>query len=114
LFVCSQLVGDELLRGISGGQRKRLSIGVETISMPELIFLDEPTSGLDSEMALEVLSAVRKMTNQNRTVMTTIHQPSPEVFEMFDKVMLLSAGKVWSRSSVVSILIFFFFVCKID
>lgn len=62
----------------------------------ELIFLDEPTSGLDSSISLEVMGAVKKLTDvtQGRTVVTTIHQPSPEVYALFDKAVLLSAGRV--------------------
>ena len=60
--------------------------------MPNLIFLDEPTSGLDSSIALEVMSAVQKLSHQNRTCISTIHQPSPEVFALFDCVILLADG----------------------
>lgn len=87
-------VGDELNRGISGGQLKRLSIAVEIVSLPNLIFLDEPTSGLDSSIALEVMSTVRKLADQNRTIISTIHQPSPEVFNLFHKVALLCDGRL--------------------
>lgn len=80
------------LLGISGGQLKRLSIAVEIVSMPNLIFLDEPTSGLDSSIALEVMSVVQRLSHQNRTCISTIHQPSPEVFELFDCVILLADG----------------------
>ncbi len=93
-------VGDAMSKGISGGQAKRLSIAVEIVSLPNLIFLDEPTSGLDSAIALEVMTAVRKLANDNRTCITTIHQPSPEVFDLFDRVILLSNGKLlYSGSS---------------
>jgi len=88
------LVGDEFRRGISGGQRKRLSIGVEIISLPNILFLDEPTSGLDSETAFECMDAVRDITDQSRTTMVTIHQPSPETFALFDTLLLLSSGRV--------------------
>jgi ABC-type multidrug transport system ATPase subunit/ABC-type multidrug transport system permease subunit len=88
------LVGDQTRKGISGGQAKRLSIAVEIAALPDLIFLDEPTSGLDSTMALEVMSVVRRLADQNRTCIATIHQPSPEVFDLFDKVILLCAGKL--------------------
>lgn len=71
---------------------KRLSIAVEIVAMPNLIFLDEPTSGLDSSIALEVMSAVQKLSHQNRTCISTIHQPSPEVFALFDCVILLADG----------------------
>lgn len=92
--VRGSIVGDALNKGISGGQLKRLSIAVEIVALPGLIFLDEPTSGLDSSIALEVMAAVRKLTDQGRTVVSTIHQPSPEVYGLFHKVVLLSAGRL--------------------
>ena len=82
-------VGGQLIRGISGGQMKRLSIAVEIISLPELIFLDEPTTGLDSAIAHEVMSAVRNLANFNRTVIATIHQPPPATFKVRSFVALL-------------------------
>ena len=64
------------------------------INLPDLIFLDEPTTGLDSSISHEVMSAVRNLTNQNRTVVCTIHQPSPVTYSLFDKLLLLGEGKV--------------------
>mmetsp|Transcript_1087 Transcript_1087/g.1754 ORF Transcript_1087/g.1754 Transcript_1087/m.1754 type:complete len:1273 (+) Transcript_1087:64-3882(+) len=92
--VKDSIVGDAMHKGISGGQLKRLSIAVEIVALPNLIFLDEPTSGLDSAIALEVMSSVRNLANQNRTCVSTIHQPSPEVFALFDKTVLLSNGRL--------------------
>lgn len=68
-----------------------------------MIFLDEPTSGLDSEIAFEVMDAVRAITDQNRTVLVTIHQPSPETFALFDTVLLLAQGKVVYFGDVVNV-----------
>ncbi|CAM9671049.1 unnamed protein product [Chrysoparadoxa australica] len=87
------LVGDVETRGISGGQRKRLSIAVEMMALPKLIFLDELTSGLDSSTALEVVTSVRRLASLNRTIVCTIHQPSPEAFSLFDKVLVMAAGR---------------------
>jgi ABC-type multidrug transport system ATPase subunit len=92
--VSDTLVGGEDIRGISGGQLKRLSIGVEIVNLPDLIFLDEPTSGLDSAIAYECMCAVRNLANQNRTVITTIHQPSPQTYGLFDKLLLMANGRV--------------------
>jgi len=86
-------VGGTIIRGISGGQLKRLSIAVEIIHLPSLIFLDEPTTGLDSSIAHEVMSAVRNLANFNRTVICTIHQPPPATFALFDKLLLLAHGR---------------------
>jgi len=92
--VSETIVGNETIRGISGGQLKRLSIGVEIINLPDMIFLDEPTTGLDSAIAFECMAAVRNLSNQNRTVICTIHQPSPQTYELFDKLLLLAEGRV--------------------
>ncbi|XP_059274633.1 ABC transporter G family member 9-like [Lycium ferocissimum] len=86
------VVGGPLLRGISGGERKRVSIGQEMLINPSLLFLDEPTSGLDSTTALRILSTLRDLAKGGRTVVMTIHQPSSRLFYMFDKVLLLSEG----------------------
>ena len=94
MHVQNSIVGDAMHKGISGGQLKRLSIAVEIVALPELIFLDEPTSGLDSSISLEVMTAVENMSKQNRTIMSTIHQPSPEVFSLFNKVVLMVAGRL--------------------
>jgi ABC-type multidrug transport system ATPase subunit len=92
--VSNTLVGNHEVRGISGGQAKRLSIGVEIINLPNLMFLDEPTTGLDSSISLEVMAAVRNLANQNRTIICTIHQPSHQTFELFDTLLLLARGRV--------------------
>lgn len=69
-------VGNALIRGVSGGEKKRTSIGVELLINPSIIFLDEPTTGLDSTTALNVISFLNKMAKAGRTIVSTIHQPS--------------------------------------
>ncbi|KAL3353195.1 hypothetical protein AABB24_020937, partial [Solanum stoloniferum] len=86
------IVGGPFLRGISGGERKRVSIGQEMLINPSLLFLDEPTSGLDSTTALRIVSTLRDLAKGGRTVVLTIHQPSSRLFYMFKKVLLLSEG----------------------
>ena len=66
-------IGGELMKGVSGGERKRASIGVELITNPSLIFLDEPTTGLDSFTALQVMQTLKELAQGGRTVITTIH-----------------------------------------
>ena len=78
--------------GLSIEQRKRLSIGVELVGNPSVLFMDEPTSGLDARAAAIVMRAVRNVANSNRTVTVTIHQPSTEIFEAFDQLVLLQRG----------------------
>lgn len=86
--------GDSMTRGISGGQAKRLSIGCHMTAMPDVFLLDEPSTGLDSSAALDVAKYLRQLTTKkNATVAITLHQPSPELFNMFDKVLILSAGR---------------------
>lgn len=100
-------VGNENIRGISGGQLKRLSIGVEIINLPAIMFLDEPTTGLDSSISLEVMSAVRNLADQNRTVICTIHQPSIATFNLFDKLLLLAKGRIIYFGSVSKVTDYF-------
>ena len=87
-------VGNILNRGISGGERKRTSIGIELISNLPILLLDEPTTGLDSYMATTVIEIIRKLTLKGRTIISTIHQPNSQIFDLFDKLMLLSQGSV--------------------
>ena len=86
-------VGDEERRGISGGQRKRVNIGMELVADPSVLFLDEPTSGLDSTSSLEVCAILRELAAaQNLNVTAVLHQPRYEIFEMFHDVLLLGPG----------------------
>ena len=77
---------------ISGGERKRTAIGVELITDPSLILLDEPTSGLDSFKALTIVKLLKKLARQGKTIISTIHQPSSESFNEFDRLLLMSDG----------------------
>lgn len=88
----NSMIGGPLFRGISGGEKKRVSIGQEMLINPSLLLLDEPTSGLDSTTAQRILNTVKKLASGGRTVVTTIHQPSSRLYHMFDKVVLLSEG----------------------
>ncbi|CAK5123341.1 unnamed protein product [Aphanomyces euteiches] len=85
-------LGDTIVRGSSVEQMKRLTIGVELAAAPSVLFLDEPTSGLDARSAKLVMSGIRKIASTGRTVVCTIHQPSTEVFAMFDSLLLLKRG----------------------
>ena len=82
------------MKGLSGGERKRTSIGYEIITDPKLIILDEPTSGLDSFTALDMMRTLKKdaMTH-GLTIVTTIHLPSSDLFQLFDRVLLINNGK---------------------
>lgn len=88
-------IGGPLVKGVSGGERKRTSIGVELITDPSLIFLDEPTTGLDSFTASHVMEILLDLAKKNkRTVFSTIHQPNSDCFEIFDRLLLLARGKI--------------------
>mmetsp|Transcript_14369 Transcript_14369/g.24710 ORF Transcript_14369/g.24710 Transcript_14369/m.24710 type:complete len:644 (+) Transcript_14369:312-2243(+) len=88
-------VGGLFFRGLSGGQKRRLSVACELIAQPRMLFLDEPTTGLDAAAAFYIVKSLRQIAVQyGVTVLATIHAPSEMVFEMADKLLLLSAGKV--------------------
>lgn len=88
------LIGTLLQKGISTGQKRRLSVAAQLISAPKILFLDEPTSGLDSTASFKVMSYVKQVARENGLiVVASIHQPSTATFELFDKLLLLSGGK---------------------
>ncbi|XP_066997539.2 protein white-like [Anabrus simplex] len=82
------------IKGISGGEMKRLSFASEVLTDPPLMFCDEPISGLDSFMAQNVVLVLKNMALKGKTVVCTIHQPSSEVFALFDKILLMAEGRV--------------------
>eukprot|EP00252_Welwitschia_mirabilis_P000940 TRINITY_DN10929_c0_g1_i1.p1 TRINITY_DN10929_c0_g1~~TRINITY_DN10929_c0_g1_i1.p1 ORF type:complete len:1465 (-),score=160.32 TRINITY_DN10929_c0_g1_i1:229-4623(-) len=86
------LVGMPGVDGLSTEQRKRLTIAVELVANPSIIFMDEPTSGLDARAAAIVMRTVRNTVNTGRTVVCTIHQPSIDIFEAFDELLLMKRG----------------------
>ncbi|KAI3859377.1 hypothetical protein MKX03_010862 [Papaver bracteatum] len=90
----NNIMGGPGIRGVSGGERKRVSIGEEMLINPSLLFLDEPTSGLDSTSAQQVVSVLCDFAKGGRTVLMSIHQPSSRVFYMFHKILLLSDGNI--------------------
>lgn len=88
------IVGDVYKRGLSGGERKRTSIGIEMVSDPNLLFLDEPTTGLDSATALDVMTNLADLKSRGITIVSTIHSPSKDILDLFDKVIMLVDGKL--------------------
>ncbi|KAL6900988.1 hypothetical protein ACP4OV_005664 [Aristida adscensionis] len=86
------MVGIPGTTGLSAEQRKRLTIAVELVASPSIIFMDEPTTGLDARAAAIVMRTVRKTVDTGRTVVCTIHQPSIEIFESFDELLLMKRG----------------------
>ncbi|XAR69841.1 hypothetical protein NMG60_11001577 [Bertholletia excelsa] len=88
------MIGGSFVRGVSGGERKRVSIGNEIIINPSVLLLDEPTSGLDSTTALRIIEIIHDIAETGKTVITTIHQPSSRLFHKFDKLILLGKGSL--------------------
>ena len=86
------LIGNERIPGLSPSQLKRVNIGVELVANPSVLFLDEPTTGLDSKAAQTVMRVVRRIARSGRSVVCTIHQPSAELFYLFDRLVLLGSG----------------------
>jgi ABC-type multidrug transport system ATPase subunit len=90
----STMVGNDVIKGISGGQKKRTSIAAELITNPAITFLDEPTSGLDTAAAYKVISVLKELAKADQSVMCTVHQPSSEIFELFDTAIFIARGQV--------------------
>ncbi|TKY69991.1 ABC transporter G family member 19 [Spatholobus suberectus] len=92
-------IGDEGSRGVSGGERRRVSIGVDIIHGPSLLFLDEPTSGLDSTSAHSVIEKVHDIARSGSTVILTIHQPSSRIQLLLDHLIILARGQLMFQGS---------------
>ncbi|KAL0051690.1 hypothetical protein WJX82_000289 [Trebouxia sp. C0006] len=90
--LANAVVGRAGSTGLSVEQRKRLTIAVELVANPSIVFMDEPTSGLDARAAAIVMRTVRNIVNTGRTIVCTIHQPSIDIFEAFDELLLLKRG----------------------
>jgi ABC-type multidrug transport system ATPase subunit len=92
--VADNKIGTVFVRGISGGEKRRCAIASQVLTLPKVIFLDEPTTGLDSAAAYNVMNAIVSMAKRYElTVIASIHQPSPETYSLFDKLLLLGHGK---------------------
>ena len=84
--------GDAVVGSLGVEHRKRTTIAVELVAKPSLIFLDEPTSGLDSQSAWAIMAFLRKLADSGLSILCTIHQPSAELFQVFDRLLLLRKG----------------------
>lgn len=95
------------IKGLSGGEMKRLSFASEVLTDPPLMFCDEPTSGLDSFMAHQVISVLKTLTARGKTIITTLHQPSSELFTLFDRILLMAEGRVAFMGTTTQVCDFF-------
>ena len=91
--VSDNIIGSLSTKGLSGGEKKRLSIGNELISNPSVLILDEPTSGLDSSTAELVVDLLKEQAKIGKTIVFTIHQPGFKIFNVFDRLILMSEGE---------------------
>lgn len=87
------LIGSAEVKGISGGQRRRVNLGMELLTDPQILFLDEPTSGLSSQDALTVMKVLRQLADAGKTILLTIHQPSLDVYRLMDNLVLMGKDK---------------------
>jgi ABC-type multidrug transport system ATPase subunit len=94
-------IGGAMVRGVSGGEAKRISIAIGLLNNPRIMFFDEPTSGLDSAISLDVMGTIKELAVEGRTVLVTIHQPSGRLFELFDQIVLLSRDQETKSGNVV-------------
>ncbi|MEQ2199273.1 ATP-binding cassette sub- G member 8 [Xenoophorus captivus] len=85
-------VGNDYVRGVSGGERRRVSIAVQLLWNPGILILDEPTSGLDSFTAHNLVITLSRLAKGNRLILLSVHQPRSDIFQLFDLVVLLSSG----------------------
>ncbi|KAK6922804.1 ABC-2 type transporter [Dillenia turbinata] len=99
--VAGTRVGDDKVRGISGGERRRVSIGVDVVHDPKVLILDEPTSGLDSTSALQIIDMLKTMSEtRGRTIILSIHQPGFRIVKLFNSILLLANGSVLHHGTV--------------
>ncbi|KAF8364750.1 hypothetical protein HHK36_033276 [Tetracentron sinense] len=101
------VIGDEGHRGVSGGERRRVSIGIDIIHEPIILFLDEPTSGLDSTSAFMVVKVLQRIAQTGSIVIMSVHQPSYRIFSLFDRLIFLSRGQTVYSGSQANIPHFF-------
>ncbi|KAM9930347.1 hypothetical protein OXX59_000562 [Metschnikowia pulcherrima] len=102
------IVGTPIQKGLSGGQKRRLSVACQVVTKPKVLFLDEPTSGLDSKASFEVMQTLKAFAQkENVIVIASIHQPSTSTFDLFDSVTFLTEGKVVYSGSRVRLHAYF-------
>jgi ABC-type multidrug transport system ATPase subunit len=101
------IVGDSRHKGLSGGEKRRLSIGIQMLANPSLLFLDEPTTGLDANSAYLLIKTLKNLTKRGRTIIISIHQPRSDIFFLFDYLCILSRGQTVYAHKVEYVLSYF-------
>ncbi|KAH9255064.1 hypothetical protein BASA81_006823 [Batrachochytrium salamandrivorans] len=96
-------IGDKFTKGISGGQARRVTVGIELLANPSVLFLDEPTSGLDSTSAKSLVATLKRLAVGGMTIACTIHQPRASTFQLFDCLILMKSGEVAYSGLLVDI-----------
>ena len=109
LDICSEtIVGNEMYRGISGGQRKRVTTGEMAVGPRKTLFMDQISTGLDSSTTFQIVKCIRNFVHQmDATVLMALLQPAPETFELFDDLVLLSEGHIVYQGPREDVLDFF-------
>ncbi|XP_060686872.1 ATP-binding cassette sub-family G member 5 [Hemiscyllium ocellatum] len=92
--VANHIIGGHVFRGISGGERRRVSIAAQLLQDPKVILLDEPTTGLDSMTSNQIIQLLSELAHKNRIVILTIHQPRSELFKLFDRIGIMTCGEL--------------------
>ncbi|KAF8537404.1 P-loop containing nucleoside triphosphate hydrolase protein [Trichophaea hybrida] len=87
-------IGDSAHKGCSGGEKRRVSIGVQLLSNPSVLFLDEPTTGLDATSAFQLVRTLKNLAKKGRTIITTLHQPRSEIWGLFDRITIVARGSL--------------------
>jgi ABC-type multidrug transport system ATPase subunit len=100
--IAKRQIGSPEMKVISGGQRKRVNIAMELLSDPNVLFLDEPTSGLSSYDALQVVRLLRRLANEGKTIVLTIHQPSTDIYKEFDNLIMVSRDRGAATSGALA------------
>ena len=108
LETCDLKVGSPLQKTISGGQRKRLNIGLELLREPSVLFVDEPTSGLSSRDSENIMDLLKELSLKGKLIFVVIHQPSSDIFKMFDKLVILDTGgyQIYNGNPVEAVVYF--------
>ncbi|KAJ3295413.1 hypothetical protein HDU76_006838, partial [Blyttiomyces sp. JEL0837] len=103
-----QIVGNPIQKGISGGQKRRVTLAHSLVTYPKILFLDEPTSGLDTTTSREVMASIKRIAvEQNMIVIATIHQPNFETLNLFTSLLLLAEGKVMYNGAIADMAEYF-------